>query len=122
MYTLLYVTSPIAGGVFCIFGMEVFMEASVAIQVLPQVEGNEEVVRVVDSIIDYIKSTGLNYYVGPFETTIEGNYNELMEIVKNCQLIAVKEGAPSVISYVKIFFNPNGGVLTIEEKISKHHQ
>ncbi|HHZ02121.1 MAG TPA: thiamine-binding protein [Tissierellia bacterium] len=98
------------------------MEASVAIQVLPQVEGNEEVVRVVDSIIDYIKSTGLNYYVGPFETTIEGNYNELMEIVKNCQLIAVKEGAPSVISYVKIFFNPNGGVLTIEEKISKHHQ
>ena len=45
-----------------------------------------------------------------------------MEIVKNCQLIAVKEGAPSVISYVKIFFNPDGGVLTIEEKISKHHQ
>lgn len=98
------------------------MQASVAIQVLPQVKSTEEVLHVVDAVIAYIKSTGLNYYVGPFETTIEGNYDELMEIVKNCQLIAVKEGAPSVISYIKIFFNPDGGVLTIEEKISKHHQ
>lgn len=98
------------------------MQASVAIQVLPQVNETTDVIRVVDAIIDYIKDSGLNYYVGPFETTIEGNYDELMEIVKNCQLIAVKEGAPSVISYVKIFFNPDGGVLTIEEKITKHHK
>lgn len=98
------------------------MEASVAIQVLPQVNATEEVLSIVDEVIDYIKSTGLKYHVGPFETTIEGNYDELMEIVKNCQLIAVKAGAPSVISYVKIFFNPNGGVLTIDEKITKHHQ
>ena len=48
------------------------MQASVAIQVLPGVDSTEEVVRIVDEVIDYIKSTGLNYYVGPFETTIEG--------------------------------------------------
>lgn len=96
-------------------------EASVAIQVLPDVEG-EDVIRVVDEVIEYIKSFGLNTYVGPFETTIEGDYEQLMEIVKGCQLICIKEGAPSVKSYVKIFFNPKAGVWTIDKKISKHHQ
>ena len=39
------------------------MNASVAIQVLPSVQDEEEVIRIVDEVIDYIKSTGLNYYV-----------------------------------------------------------
>lgn len=41
------------------------MNASVAIQVLPSVEG-EDVIRIVDEVIAYIKSSGLNTYVGPF--------------------------------------------------------
>ena len=49
------------------------MNASVAIQTLPEVYDNEEIVRIVDEVIAYIKSTGLKYYVGPFETTIEGD-------------------------------------------------
>ena len=56
------------------------MNASVAIQVLPSVQDEEEVIRIVDEVIDYIKSTGLNYYVGPCETSIEGDYDELMEM------------------------------------------
>ena len=43
------------------------MNASVAIQVLPSVEG-EDVIRIVDEVIAYIKSSGLNTYVSPFET------------------------------------------------------
>ena len=58
------------------------MNASVAIQVLPNVQDEEEVIRIVDEVIAYIRSTGLNYYVGPFETTIEGDYDQLMDIVK----------------------------------------
>ncbi len=97
------------------------MNANVAIQVLPAVQGNEEVVRVVDEVIDYIKSTGVTYYVGPCETAMEGDYEQLMEIVKQCQYIAVKAGAPSVMSYVKIGYKPEGDILTIEKKTSKHH-
>lgn len=70
------------------------MNASVAIQVLPSVEG-EDVIRIVDEVIAYIKSSGLNTYVSPFETTIEGDYDQLMEIVKECQLICIRAGAPS---------------------------
>ena len=97
------------------------MEANIAIQVLPHVNSDEEIIRIVDEVIAYIKSTGLNYYVGPSETSVEGDYDQLMEIVKNCQLVAVKAGAPKVSSYVKISFAPDGGVLTIDKKVTKHH-
>ena len=96
------------------------MNASVAIQVLPKVDG-DETLRIVDAVITYIKASGLRYAVGPFETTIEGDYDELMEIVRQCSLICVREGAPSVMSYVKISYNP-AGVWSIDQKIAKHRQ
>ena len=99
------------------------MKASVAIQVLPQVDSEDELIRIVDEVIDYIKSTGLNYYLGPFETTIEGeNYDELMQIVSNCQKVAINAGCNSVSAYVKVVYNPEGEVLTIDKKVTKHHQ
>ena len=99
------------------------MKASVAIQTLPQAENNQELVRVVDEVIDYIRSTGLNYYVGPFETTIEGeNYDQLMDIVKDCQHVAIRAGAPKVSAYIKVVYEPEGEILTIDEKVTKHHQ
>jgi uncharacterized protein YqgV (UPF0045/DUF77 family) len=97
------------------------MNASIAIQVLPKVDSDQEVIRVVDELIAYIKSTGLNYFVGPCETSIEGDYDELMDIVKECQKVAIKAGAKSVSAYVKINYRPEGEVLTIEEKVTKHH-
>lgn len=96
------------------------INASIAIQVLPDVLDDKETVRIVDEVIAYIESTGLKFFVSPFETTVEGDYDKLMEIVKECQLIAVKAGAPSVKSYVKIFFNPDNEILTINHKIDKY--
>ena len=52
------------------------MNASVAIQTLPEAKNDEELIRIVDEVIAYIKSTGLKCYVGPFETAIEGDYDE----------------------------------------------
>lgn len=98
------------------------MNASVAIQVLPGVQEEEELIRIVDEVIEYIKSTGLNYYVGPCETAIEGDYDTLMEVVKNCQLVAIKAGCKSVNTYVKISYKDEGDVLTIEKKVTKHHK
>ena len=99
------------------------MKASVAIQVLPAMENDDELVRVVDEVIDYIRSTGLNYYVGPFETTIEGeDYDQLMDIVKECQHVAIRAGAPKVSAYIKVVYEPEGEILTIDKKVTKHHQ
>ncbi len=98
------------------------MKASVAIQVLPAAENSDEAIRIVDEVIAYIRSTGLNYYVGPFETAIEGDdYDLLMDTVKECQHIAIRAGAPRVSAYIKVVYEPEGEVLTIEKKVSKHH-
>ncbi len=99
------------------------MNVSVAVQILPKVDSTEEVVRIVDEVIAYIASTGLNYYVGPFETTIEGtDYDQMMEIVSNCSKVAVEAGAPQVSAYVKVSYKPDGEILTIDEKVTKHHK
>lgn len=97
------------------------MSASIAIQVLPKVETDAEVVRIVDAVIAYIQSTGLTYQVGAFETTIEGeNYEELMDIAKECLKVAVRSGAPKVSAYIKAVYRPEGDILTIEQKTSKY--
>ena len=95
------------------------MSASIAIQVLPKVETDAEVVRIVDEVIAYIQSTGLTYQVGAFETTIEGeSYDELMDIAKECLKVAVRSGAPKVSAYIKVVYRPDGDILTIEQKTS----
>ena len=85
------------------------MNASVAIQVLPNVQDEEEVIRIVDEVIAYIRST-------------EGDYDQLMDIVKECQHVAERAGCKAMSVYVKIAYKPEGDVLTIEKKVTKHHQ
>lgn len=101
--------------------MEKQPEASIAIQVLPAAANGDELIRIVDAVIAYIKSTGLAYFVAPFETTIEGPFERLWEIAKECQLICVREGAGSVSCYIKSAYNPKNGVWSIEKKTAKYH-
>ena len=97
------------------------MSASIAIQVLPKLESDAEVCRIVDDVIAYIQSTGLNYQVAAFETTIEGdNYDELMAIAAECLKVAVRSGAPKVSAYIKAVYRPAGEILTIEQKTRKY--
>ena len=97
------------------------MKASIAIQVLPKAKDEDELIRIVDEVIAFIKSSGLRCHVGPFETTIEGDdYNRLMDIVKECQHTAIRAGAESVSAYVKVVYRPEGEILTIDKKIKKY--
>ena len=97
------------------------MKASIAIQVLPAASTQAELLRIVDEVIAYIKSSGLHCHVGPFETTIEGDsHDQLMDIVKECQHVAIRAGAEKVSAYVKVVYQPAGELLTIDKKITKH--
>ena len=97
------------------------MSASIAIQVLPAVSNDVELCRIVDEVIAYIQSTGLNYQVAAFETTIEGeSYDELMDIAKECIKVAVRAGAPKASAYLKVNYCPEGDILTIDQKIGKY--
>ena len=86
---------------------------------LPETTG-ELVVDLAD--VPYIDSTGIDYFVGPFETAIEGDYDQCMEILKNCQLVGAKAGCKHVMTYAKINFKPEGDVMTTERKVAKYHE
>ena len=90
---------------------------NVSLQVIPNV-APERVYPVVDKVIEMIQESGVAYEVGPMETTMEGELDELMEIVKKAQLICIGEGAARVMSMIKIDYRPEG--VTIEEKIGKY--
>ena len=91
------------------------MKANLSIQILPGVQDDREVTRIVDEVIDYIRSTGLHYYVGPSETAIE-------EIAENCMQVAARAGSEKTSAYMKLIWRPEGKVLTIDEKVVRHHQ
>lgn len=93
------------------------MTCNVSLQIIPSVQ-EERLYEVVDRVIEYIESTGVKYEVGPMETTMEGNIDELLEIVKKSQDICLKEGAGRIISIVKIDYKKDG--VTIEEKVGKY--
>ena len=95
------------------------MKTSIAIQIEPNMPNDQEAVRVVDAVIDYIRSTGLHYY----ETAIEGDdLHQLLDILEHCVYVAAQAGSAKVSGYVKLVYKEEGSVLTIDEKVTKHHQ
>ena len=93
--------------------------SNLSLQVLPVV-AEARIYDVVDKVIDYIKSRGVKYTVGPMETTMEGELDVLLDIVKNANNICVQEGAARVVSVVKIDYRPGG--VTIDEKVGKYRE
>jgi uncharacterized protein YqgV (UPF0045/DUF77 family) len=43
-----------------------------------------------------------------------------MDIAKECQHVAIRAGAKHVSAYIKVVYQPEGEVLTIDRKITKH--
>jgi uncharacterized protein YqgV (UPF0045/DUF77 family) len=91
--------------------------ASIAFQIMPK--ATSDTIKIIDKVIGLVKKSGVKYEVGPMETTMEGDLDTLLAIVREAQDIAIKNGATSVFTNVKIAYNPKG-VLTIEEKVTKH--
>jgi uncharacterized protein YqgV (UPF0045/DUF77 family) len=103
-----------------LFKKEHMPKCSVSLQILPDVAGDEKkLIQIVDAVIDVIRKSGINYQVGPMETTMEGELNQLISIIKKSQYLSIKMGARSVFSNLKIIYNPKG-VLTIKEKLKKY--
>jgi len=92
-------------------------KVNVSLQVIPNVP-EERIYPVVDKVIEMIAKSGVKYEVGPMETTMEGELDTLLEIVKKAQYICTAEGAKRVLSVVKIDYKEEG--VTMDEKISKY--
>jgi len=97
------------------------MKSAVSIQVLPlNTDSKQELYDYVDQAISVIENSGLPYTVGPFETTIEGDLDEIWEIALKAHKAVLKAGKDKVISYIKLASGDELG--TTEEKISKYEK
>ena len=95
--------------------------SSISFQVLPKAKTDKKMIKIIDQVIKMVQKSGVNYEVGPMETTMEGDLETLIRIVKKAQYLCIKEGAENVFTNVKIIYNPKG-VLTIEEKVKNHRK
>jgi uncharacterized protein YqgV (UPF0045/DUF77 family) len=93
------------------------MNCNVSLQVVPNVP-EEDLYPVVDKVIDMIKESGVKYIVGPMETTMEGEFRQLLELVARAQEICLENGATRIISVVKIDYKAGG--VSIDEKIQNY--
>jgi uncharacterized protein (TIGR00106 family) len=92
---------------------------AVSFQVLPGgIAAKDETYRAVDAAIAVVAASGLPYRVGPMETTLEGEYDAVMALIKQAQEAVLAAGATRVFTYIKIDNNPQGS--TIAEKLANY--
>jgi len=91
---------------------------NIAIQILPKSKTVREW-DIVDVAIAEIKKSGLPHMVCPFETSIEGSYDEIMQLITNIHEACYKAGAEEILCNLKIH-SKNMGEATIDEKMHKY--
>jgi uncharacterized protein (TIGR00106 family) len=92
-------------------------DITVSFQVIPICE---DPYPVVDKAIEVVQRSGVKYEVGPHETTMEGELQQLLEIVRSGHRACFGAGAERVVTFVKIV-DAVGGT-TIEDKIAKYRE
>lgn len=76
-------------------------EVFVAFQVVPRLRtGNN--FEVVDRAIDVVKQANVPFQVGAMETTMKGELDQLLAIIKEAQQACLDHGAVEVITNIKI--------------------
>lgn len=93
------------------------MKASIALQVLPLSQGVNRI-GVIDQVITYLNDQSVTMVVTPFETVLEGEFDELMRILKEALEVAGQE-ADNVFANIKINI---GEILSIDDKLEKYHE
>ncbi|MDO9154720.1 MAG: thiamine-binding protein [Paludibacter sp.] len=90
---------------------------NIALQILPTAKEIHPY-TLVDKAIEVIAASGLKYRVTPFETVMEGSYDEIMEVIKKAQNACYEAGAESLMTYIKIQSSLTD--VSIEDKMEKY--
>lgn len=91
------------------------MKASIALQILPLSQEKNRLL-VIDKVIQYLQNQPVRQLVTPFETVLEGDWEELMLILKTAIELSGEE-ADNIFANVKINY---GEILTIDEKLENY--
>jgi uncharacterized protein YqgV (UPF0045/DUF77 family) len=89
----------------------------VAIQIVPI--SKEHPYPIIDKAIAIIDQSGLEYRVGAMETVIQGEYDKIMNVVKEAQQACIDAGADEIVVTMKVHAKRNGDVRW-DEKLEKY--
>lgn len=93
-------------------------QALLSVQIMPKTKDGGDVIPYVDRAIEIIKESGVAYRVGPLETTMEGEFDELLAILKRINEAMFEMGSPSVLSQVKLLVG--GPHASMERLLAKY--
>jgi uncharacterized protein, MTH1187 family len=65
-----------------------------------------------------IKESGMKYEIGAMSTTIEGDFDEVFDLIKLIHKIPFELGCERVITIARV--DEKAGGLTIEDKLRNH--
>ncbi|MEJ7766499.1 MAG: MTH1187 family thiamine-binding protein [Chitinophagaceae bacterium] len=88
-----------------------------SIQIIPIVT-DKHPYEWVDEAIGILQKSGIKYIVGPFATVIEGNYNQVMEVINQVNEYLYQKGCAEWISSIQIQFKSDRNI-TLNEKVEK---
>jgi len=89
-----------------------------AIQLLP-LSNNIDKYKIIDKAIAVIKSSGLNYLVCPFETVVEGSFEEVLQLIEKIKNVGFNDNNEELIINLKLHCNKTKS-LFIDDKIGNY--
>lgn len=92
---------------------------NLAIQILPLRKDKEEAYAAIDAAIALVAQSGLKYEVCPFETVIEGPYEEVMKLMNDMQDACFNNGVEEVLVNMKLHRNAQVD-MAINDKVGKY--
>ncbi len=91
-----------------------------AIQLLPG-GVKEDAYKIIDNAIEIISESGLKYKVCPFETVVEGSFEEITDLIKRIRDISFTAGSEDIIINLKLQIGNNKNIL-IRDKMKKYEK
>lgn len=89
-------------------------KVTMGIQIIPKSK-TQNTYGLVDKAIEVIQQSGIKYQITPFETVMEGDHHELMQICQKAEQAVLNAGADECLVYYRIHYRKDADV-TFEEK------
>lgn len=92
---------------------------NLAIQILPLRMDKADAYAAIDKAIECVKASGLKYIVCPFETVIEGPYDQVMQLMNDMQDACYSNGVQELLVNMKLHRSAEND-MAIDDKIGKY--
>ncbi len=93
------------------------LKINVAIQLLPT-KTSEDKIELIDKAIGLIKASKLKHIVCPFETVVEGTFEEIFSLIDAIRTSSITNGCEELIINIKIHASNHD--LFFEDKLVKY--